>query len=175
MVWRKLHQDVALFRHVLRDAAQLYEGGDEQKLAAKVVGRWPNGTPLDLSPEATAPELQARERPTNDFRYDADPDGLRCPLGAHIRRSNPRDALGFDGHLSFRHRMIRRGMPYGPALPERAEEATVSSAASSSSASRRASRASSRACRRSGSTTATSSASATTGTSSWATRAAPGR
>ena len=43
---------------------------------------------------------------------------MKCPVGAHIRRSNPRDALGFEGHLSFRHRMIRRGMPYGEPLPE---------------------------------------------------------
>jgi len=34
-----------------------------------------------------------------------------------VRRSNPRDALGHEGTLSMRHRMIRRGMPYGPPLP----------------------------------------------------------
>jgi hypothetical protein len=43
-------------------------------------------------------------------------------VGAHIRRSNPRDALGFEGRLSFRHRIIRRGMPYGPPLPDGALE-----------------------------------------------------
>ena len=43
---------------------------------------------------------------------------MKCPLGAHIRRSNPRDALGFAGNQSLRHRMIRRGMPYGEPLPE---------------------------------------------------------
>jgi deferrochelatase/peroxidase EfeB len=57
----------------------------------------------------------------NDFRYKNDPDGLRCPLGAHVRRANPRDALGWQGRLTKRHRMIRRGMPYGrpPADPAR--------------------------------------------------------
>ena len=39
MVYRKLRQDVALFRRVLRDAAVCYAGGDEELLAAKVVGR----------------------------------------------------------------------------------------------------------------------------------------
>jgi hypothetical protein len=34
-----------------------------------------------------------------------------------VRRANPRDALGWDGTRTRRHRMIRRGMPYGPALP----------------------------------------------------------
>src|SRR3954452_13722306 len=43
MVWRKLYQDVARWRRVLRDSAKLYEGGDEEKLSAKAVGRWANG------------------------------------------------------------------------------------------------------------------------------------
>ena len=54
----------------------------------------------------------------NDFVYDRDRDGARCPLGAHVRRANPRDALGYDGQLTVRHRILRRGMPYGPALPD---------------------------------------------------------
>jgi Dyp-type peroxidase family len=124
MVWRKLRQDVALFRHVLREAAELYGGGNHEKLAAKVVGRWPNGTPLVASPDAPIADFDPKTDPrTNGFRYaDQDPEGLRCPLGAHIRRSNPRDALGFDGLLSFRHRIIRRGMPYGPPLAAGADE-----------------------------------------------------
>jgi Dyp-type peroxidase family len=118
MVWRKLYQDVALWRRVLRDAAKLYEGGDEAKLSAKVVGRWANGAPLVRHPDSAPQEYDPKSPACNDFRYDADLEGMRCPLGAHVRRSNPRDALGFEGHLSFRHRMIRRGMPYGKVLPE---------------------------------------------------------
>ena len=118
MVWRKLYQDVALWRKVLADAAKLYKGGDEQKLAAKVVGRWPDGTPLVTHPDKPDPNFDAAARGANDFRYSGDLDGRRCPIGAHIRRSNPRDALGFEGALTFRHRMIRRGMPYGDPLPE---------------------------------------------------------
>lgn len=122
MVWRKLHQDVALFRRTMRDAAQRY-GKDEDLLKAKLVGRWPDGTPLVRSPEAPIAGFDAASADANDFRYaDADGEGLRCPLGAHIRRANPRDALGFEGLLSFRHRIIRRGMPYGPPLPEGALE-----------------------------------------------------
>jgi len=39
--------------------------------------------------------------------------GYRCPIGAHIRRTNPRgeQVVGAGSHL---HRIIRRGMPYGP-------------------------------------------------------------
>ena len=117
MVWRKLHQDVPLFRRTVRDASRLYPGGDEAKLMAKVVGRWQNGAPLVKAPDAPPASFDPTAPGANDFRYaSADPDGFRCPLGAHIRRSNPRDALGFDGKLSFRHRIIRRGMPYGPEL-----------------------------------------------------------
>jgi Dyp-type peroxidase family len=126
MVWRKLYQDVALFRRTLRDAARTYEHGDEDALAAKIVGRWQNGTPLVVSPDAEQPGFDPKHPHANDFRYaDVDLDGRRCPLGAHIRRSNPRDALGsgsFAGKLSFRHRMIRRGMPYGPLLDAGAVE-----------------------------------------------------
>jgi Dyp-type peroxidase family len=122
LVWRKLHQDVALWRRTLRAAAARYDGGDERKLAAKVVGRWQDGAPLATHPDAPDPAFDAAAPGANDFRYGDDPDGRRCPIGAHIRRSNPRDALGHDGTLSMRHRMIRRGMPYGPPLADGALE-----------------------------------------------------
>lgn len=124
MVWRKLHQDVALFRRTLRAAAERYHGGDEELLAAKVVGRWRDGSPLVTAPARPEPGFDPAAPGANDFRYGHDRDGLACPLGAHIRRANPRDALdpepgpgGGDGLLTFRHRIIRRGMPYGPPLP----------------------------------------------------------
>jgi len=126
LVWRKLHQDVAAFRRSLREGAKRYHDGDEEKLAAKVVGRWRDGTPLMLSPDAPDPTFSPSTPGGNDFRYwGIDDAGTRCPIGAHIRRSNPRDSLGWEGLLSFRHRMIRRGMPYGPALPEGADDDDV--------------------------------------------------
>jgi Dyp-type peroxidase family len=120
MVWRKLHQDVALWRSTIARFAERY--GDAERLAAKVVGRWPNGAPLSVRPNAAGSSFDAAAPGANDFRYADDLDGRRCPLGAHIRRSNPRDALGFEGALSMRHRMIRRGMPYGPPLPADASD-----------------------------------------------------
>ena len=110
VVYRKLHMDPAAFRRFIRDAG--YPGGAEA-LAAKIVGRWPDGTPLALSPEHCDPSVAI-----NDFGYKDDPVGLRCPHGAHIRRANPRDSIGFfDGRLSNRHRIVRRGRAYGPPLP----------------------------------------------------------
>jgi hypothetical protein len=73
-------------------------------------------------PDGPSPGFDPAAPGANDFRYAGDPDGRRCPIGAHVRRSNPRDALGWEGALTYRHRMIRRGMPYGPPLPEGALE-----------------------------------------------------
>ena len=85
-------------------------------LASKLVGRWPGGAPLTLSPDHDDPQLSTAA----DFGYfHQDRDGLRCPIGAHVRRSHPRDSLdpnpgtpnsiGIDKH----HRLLRRGRKYG--------------------------------------------------------------
>jgi deferrochelatase/peroxidase EfeB len=56
-------------------------------------------------------------RRINAFSYADDAHGYKCPLGAHIRRANPRDSPGFfDGRLSNRHRIVRRGRAYGAPL-----------------------------------------------------------
>ena len=129
MVYRKLHQDVALFRRTLSEASKvlartwgLEEGYAEELLAAKVLGRWRDGTPLVRSPEHEDRANATNKEVLNDFRYEADEQGLSCPLGAHVRRTNPRDALGWGGRRSMRHRIIRRGMPYGPPLAPGAED-----------------------------------------------------
>lgn len=121
LVYRKLHQDVAGFRAHLAQAAQLYPGG-EDLLAAKIVGRWRDGTPLAMSPDARDRDLVEDATRNNAFSYREDPDGVRCPVGSHIRRSNPRASLPFEGQLVNRHRLIRRGIPYGEPLPEDATE-----------------------------------------------------
>ena len=120
-MYRKLHQDVAAFRAQLATAAELYPGGEE-RLAAKIVGRWRDGTPIDLSPERPDPAIVADDQRNNAFSYATDGDGLRCPIGAHVRRANPRDSLPFEGKLVNRHRLIRRGIPYGDPLPEGAPD-----------------------------------------------------
>ena len=121
LVYRKLHQDVAEFRRQLAAAAQLYPG-DQEQLAAKLVGRWRDGTPLDLSPDRPDQQIVTDQHRSNAFSYATDPDGLRCPVGAHVRRANPRDSLPFEGKLVNRHRLIRRGIPYGEPLPEGAPD-----------------------------------------------------
>ena len=115
VVFRKLHQNVAAFRRYLRANAANPE--DEELLAAKFVGRWRSGAPLSLSPDRDDPALGADASRNNDFLYqEDDPRGLKCPIGSHIRRMNPRDAV-VTGQVRL-HRMIRRGTNYGPHLPE---------------------------------------------------------
>jgi len=121
LVYRKLHQDVAAFRAQLAGAAAHYPGGEEH-LAAKIVGRWRDGTPVELSPDSPDPGVVGDPARNNAFSYGDDPEGLRCPVGAHVRRVNPRDSLPFEGKLVNRHRLVRRGIPYGPPLPDGAPD-----------------------------------------------------
>ena len=91
------------------------DAGEEEWLGAKIVGRWPSGAPLSLSPDKDDPELGADPSRNNAFMFGDDPQGLKCPVGSHVRRMNPRDAVVI-GQPRI-HRMIRRGTTYGPPLP----------------------------------------------------------
>ena len=79
-------------------------------IASRLCGRWRNGTPVELSPDNPDPD------PTVSLsRYEYGAEG-RCPYGAHMRRCNPRG-----GHIVQRvanntRRLVRRGIPYGPAF-----------------------------------------------------------
>lgn len=117
LVFRKLQQDVAGFRRFLSRMRPKDEEA-QKALSAQFVGRWPNGVPLVLSPDQERAVDQEMEATLNNFRYAADdPLGSRCPLGAHIRRANPRD-IGGRGEAR-RHRILRRGISYGgPLLKE---------------------------------------------------------
>jgi Dyp-type peroxidase family len=118
MVYRKIRQKVGTFRKFLNHWAARYGAGDEfakEKLASKFIGRWRDGTPVELSPDAMDQALVQDPNRSTNFLFGDDADGTRCPLGAHIRRVNPRDAFGFQGRLIHRRRISRRGLPYGPA------------------------------------------------------------
>jgi Dyp-type peroxidase family len=98
LVWRKLAQDVAAFRRLVLEHGTDHPGGADL-LAAQLVGRWPDGTPF-----------------ADELPDDGPLSGPACPLSSHIRRANPRHALTVAPELVSRHRMLRRGMPYGPPL-----------------------------------------------------------
>jgi len=122
LVFRKLYQDVAGFRRYLGTASKSLYGSDDadrqQLVAAKMMGRWPSGCPLDLSPEKDDPAIAADPHRRNNFTYEGDDKGLRCPLGSHLRRSNPRSTPLKRATAVRRHRLLRRGVEYGPHLPE---------------------------------------------------------
>jgi Dyp-type peroxidase family len=136
LVLRQLRQDVEGFWQELDSQA----GGDPELrewLAAKMVGRKKDGEPLVAPTGALAAGGSMSRSKLNDFTYEADPQGLRCPLGAHIRRANPRNAdlppgargifsrltrmLGFNAAAREQdliastrfHRLLRRGRTYG--------------------------------------------------------------
>ena len=117
MAYRRLEEHVGKFRDFLRQHGETAE--EQELIAAKLMGRWRSGAPLVLAPEQDDPALGADMQRNNDFTYkESDPHGYAVPLGSHIRRMNPRDT----GHNMNRRRMIRRGAPYGPPLPEGAPD-----------------------------------------------------
>lgn len=89
--FRELVQNVERFNAAVAEGARAWNVSADI-LSAKLVGRYPDGTPL------------AKAEGKSNFSYDDDPRGRRCPLGAHVRRVNPR--------LSGERRIIRRGMPF---------------------------------------------------------------
>ena len=138
LVLRTLRQDVPGFWRFL-DAQAGGDPAERQRLAEAMVGRRMDGHAL-VAPSPAAIQgvgADAAARAQNGFTFDDDTAGLRCPVGAHIRRANPRNAdlppgtqglvsrairmLGLDGAVlhgdavaSVRfHRVLRRGREYG--------------------------------------------------------------
>ncbi|HKU43695.1 MAG TPA: peroxidase [Polyangiales bacterium] len=113
LAYRRMQEHVGAFRDFLKQHGSTPE--EQELVAAKLMGRWRSGAPLVLAPKHDDPELGADPQRNNDFNYkDSDPHGYAVPLGAHIRRMNPRDtAVNMN-----RRKMIRRGGTYGPHLPE---------------------------------------------------------
>ncbi len=120
-VFKKVETDVVGFEKFLQSNKEKI---DPELLAAKMCGRWRNGVPLALSPDTDSPASGLPLERLNDFGYvdadgSGDPKGIHCPVGAHIRRVNPRGSpvagQGRPGGSNNSHRIIRRGLPYGPA------------------------------------------------------------
>ena len=141
LVIRQLAQDVRGFWRYMDHAAG---SNPEQRtrIAETMLGRALDGKPLMALQDKPIDGVgkDEKDRWYNQFTFDTDPDGVRCPLGAHARRANPRNAdfanpvkgrisqlihtLGF-GRRGLRddlmsptrfHRLLRRGREYGPGL-----------------------------------------------------------
>lgn len=156
MVYRKLHQNVGSYNQYIEDVGADFPGGGNL-LAAKIAGRWKNGAPLtsfptekeanvfadklesarasmyaaktDAEKERTRNYFNTLKKQLTAFNYDEDIEGKRCPMGAHMRRANPRGALEYGvtdaystpGALSNRRRIIRRGLPYGTVTDKKSD------------------------------------------------------
>ena len=172
MAYRKLHENVGSFWEVVDRETEKYARIMEipleeakETLLAKMCGRWSDGVPLSLVPSyaewrafqvkmgwggdkaGTVEGYKANQAwiatpEAANFRFADDMAGLKCPVGAHMRRVNPRDymdplnEMGVDAEtgaqptnakatsqLNNRRRILRRGLPYGPAnLDDRSDE-----------------------------------------------------
>jgi len=124
LVFRQMEQHVEKFWNFLYNHSRedgLTKAEKAVNLAAKMVGRFPNGDPLVQTP-GTCP---FNKELLNNFGYaKSDKDGVQCPLGAHIRRTNPRDQVHAGRNekdsleMTKTHRLLRRGRIYGEPLDE---------------------------------------------------------
>jgi Dyp-type peroxidase family len=143
MVYRKLHENVDTFSNYIDKLAEDFDGSKDL-LMAKMSGRWPdNGAPLTLAStdeekaaldsrmadlkhraqegeECAVAQLKQLRGEWINFSFDNDKTGAKCPIGAHVRRTNTRGSLEHEkgafnrpGALVDRRRLMRRGLPYG--------------------------------------------------------------
>jgi Dyp-type peroxidase family len=119
LVFRKLEQNVKGFKTAEAKLAEKL-GLPKELGGAMAVGRYEDGTPLVLQSGDDGWAESDKPIIPNDFNYDGDPDGLKCPFHAHVRKSNPRlESVGSfakDADQELGHRIARRGITYGGPL-----------------------------------------------------------
>jgi Dyp-type peroxidase family len=125
-VFRRLRQDVAGFNQFVASAAG-ETGLRPDLLEAKLVGRYKSGAPLErtrdqeeaFDPASADPSIadpaMLDDAKINNFEFDPhDADGHLVPRAAHIRKMYPRNEDPPGKAQSESHRILRRGIPYGP-------------------------------------------------------------
>lgn len=133
LVFRRLAQLVPEFNASVKQAAATTGNGSDAAspdlMGAQLVGRWKSGAPLELAPTADDHSVADGTERVNDFEFGDDRMGVKCPWGAHIRKAYPRDdvrhdvnpaedAVGRAEAFTQTHRMLRRGISFGPELTE---------------------------------------------------------
>jgi Dyp-type peroxidase family len=148
LVFRRLRQNVGAFHRFLYEEGRRH-GVRPEAFGARLIGRWPSGAPLVLTPISDDPALGRDDRANNRFEFGPsdddegrkiprDPDGLLCPFSAHIRKTYPRDETVAPGDPdpyrdlrpartlnesdTQKHRLLRRGIPYGPSAKSTLEK-----------------------------------------------------
>lgn len=108
-IFRKLKQDVIGWNNAVVDLANKL-GIKPDFLGAQLVGRYKSGTPLI----PVIPPQPGQTSQMNDFNYDSDVEGSKCPFHSHIRKTNPRGSGGFENlEDEKKHLFVRRGITYG--------------------------------------------------------------
>ena len=77
LVFRRLRQDVAEFQAFLAEESARIAGIDPDRLAAMLVGRWPNGTALAVDPDQPEEAPMADRLRVNHFGYGNDAAPIR--------------------------------------------------------------------------------------------------
>jgi hypothetical protein len=123
--FRLLYQDVGAFEAFIASQG----AGSAELIAARMCGRWRDGTPLEVSPDKPDPSLTGFELTNFNYRNPTkhqqgprvtDDLGALCPYAAHTRWANPRDDNLVQGNNNLAYpeaeqRRIRRfATPFGP-------------------------------------------------------------
>lgn len=119
MAVRKLRQDIEALESALVEA-QSHPVASGQAMTredflAKMMGRWPGN-----HEKAGQPLAEVLGPNSNDFHFNKDKQGARCPFHAHVRRANPRITEPEGGGRP--PRIMRRGMSYGEPFDRRATD-----------------------------------------------------
>ena len=127
MVFRKLEQDVTAFQEAIARLSSS-SGVSPEQVGAMAVGRFENGEPVLPGVTVKLPGVEGAD--PNDFQYDQDAQGAKCPFHAHIRKTNPRGDVPRQelGTEDFERamRIVRRGITYDEHLdPETGAEPEV--------------------------------------------------
>lgn len=143
-VYRKLQQNILGYQRKCAElAAQLTEAAaafrakandgrgetelypqtfDADYANALFIGRFKDGTPIS---EQAVPGWSSLP---NNFNFDSDIRGRKCPFASHIRKTNPRldtsREFGAPGTVERSRRIVRRGISYGAEDLNPAEEWT---------------------------------------------------
>jgi Dyp-type peroxidase family len=143
LVFRRLRQEVGQFHRFLGSLATQF-GLSPEFVGARMVGRWPSGAPVVVSPQVDDPALASDDCRNNNFEFEEDeegekpakpvvlpgkvclavppahdPDGSKLPFAGHIRKAYPRNDTspsipGLGESSTQTHRLLRRGIPFGP-------------------------------------------------------------
>ncbi|MGR9270773.1 Dyp-type peroxidase (plasmid) [Rhizobium leguminosarum] len=134
LVFRRLAQKVPeLSRSVKLAAASIPAGPNpvnQDLIGAQMVGRWKSGAPIINAPTSDNTAIADGTPDANAFEFGGDRHGQVCPFAAHVRKAYPRDDVRHDPDVTDEatidaaeaftqtHRMMRRGISFGPELTE---------------------------------------------------------